>query len=117
MGPIVIKTNEQLYFRQLIGIFSYMPPFNKLNNRESEILSLLLQFNHEMADYSKEDREALILSTVNRKRIMEQLDIKSHTLRSNFMTLRKSGFIIEKRLAPWLENLKYGNNIIFKFEE
>ncbi len=96
-------------------------PYNKLRNREMEVLAIMYYFyNEKYAHLSEEDKNALIFSYDRRQEIVDRLSeegsrISKETVYNIMMDLRKKGFIGSKEMIPGkvLPNIK---QLTFNFE-
>ena len=114
---IKVKTNKDVYFRQMLELISSIPPVNGLSNREKELLSIMMRFNWKNRDLNGIEKEEAVTGKAMRHIAAEEIGIKVHTVRTLLSSLKRKGFIDEKGLAPWLGKFKYGENFEFKFKE
>lgn len=112
---IKIRTNEDIYFRQLLELVSSMKPLSSLTNREKELLSIMLRMNWKYKDLPDKDRKIFITGSRLREIAEEELDVKDHSIRTLIHMLKKKGFIVDGDLSTLLKNLKFGEDCTFKF--
>lgn len=95
-------------------------PFNKLRNREMEVLAILYYFyNEQHSDIPESKRDEYIFSYDSRQEIIEILsergvNVSKETVYNIMMDLRKKGFIDSKSInrSHLLSNTK---QLTFKF--
>jgi hypothetical protein len=115
MRRIPIKTNKDIFFRQVLELMRSLPPFNKLRPKELEILSKVMWYNDLHKNLDEETKWTVVFSTKVRKEIMKDLEISEDSLNNNLSILRKRGLVTkDNMLAPILRNLYFDKD--FKLE-
>lgn len=104
---LVIKTNKDKYFRQLVEFLKPLPPFNALMPKDldvyAEILHKYNEFGYGKLDYA----HIYVFSQEIRSMIAKKLKMSQYQFNNSISRLRKAGIV---------ENAGLGNNFIFKFD-
>ncbi len=123
---LLLELKEDKKYLEVIRMLSNIrhpneiTPYNKLRNREMEVLAIMYYFyNEKYAHLSEEDKNALIFSYDRRQEIVDRLSeegsrISKETVYNIMMDLRKKGFIDAKSINKkhLLSNI---NELNFKF--
>lgn len=113
---IEIKTNSDLFYKQLLRLFSNFNPIKKLRKREIEVLSEIMKQHYNFKDAVKDSnlRRNLVFSNDSKRTMCQNIGMSRDTFNTNLSILRKKG-ILDKN-----NNLIKALNIFpdkeFKFE-
>ena len=107
---IPLKLEKDKKYLEILRLFSNMKhpneitPYNKLRNRELELLAIIYYFyNDKYGNIPEEERNTLIFSSVGRtemQRILstEEVPVTKETVYNIMLSLRKKGLIEENRV-------------------
>ena len=107
---IPLKLEKDKRYLEILRLFSNMKhpneitPYNKLRNRELELLAIIYYFyNDKYGSIPEEERNTLIFSSVGRtemQRILstEEVPVTKETVYNIMLSLRKKGLIEENRV-------------------
>lgn len=120
---IEIKTNSDLFYRQLLELLSNFNPIKKLRTGEIKVLSEIMKQHYNFKDAVKDPnlRKNLVFSQDTKKLMCENLGISRDTFNTNLSILRKKGVLnkdnsLIKPLNIYPEKeFKFG--VTFKLEE
>ena len=120
MQRIVIPTQKDKYYRQLLELVRSMKPFNSLNNKDLDVLAMMLEEYYDLQGLLFEKRCNYIFSTEVRKKIYTALDMSGASFGNSITKLRKVG-LIEGNLfnKKFINNMRPQNKleIIFKWKQ
>ena len=114
-----IPTRPEKYFRQLIELLRPLSPFNDLTEREAQVFSELLYWNHELGDSlpDRKDRMAVLFSYETRQKIIDKVGISKEQSYNLYMSLRKKGLLGKEEIDSKYElTPDRMMEITFKFE-
>lgn len=101
--PVTINSREG--YLDLLKLLSSVPPFNTLRPRETEILAELMYFGNKYGSIDKDVRDIMTFDYTTRAQIMEKYGITTAGLNNNLTSLRKKGFITDRKVNIILPNL------------
>lgn len=110
-----IKVSESNYFRLILEFLSPLPPFDTLNGREKDVLSLLLYYNWSVADLDKSQRDAYVFSKPNKNRMRQSLGISRASFDNQLAALRRKSFITYSSILPKFEIKTIDPDLTFSF--
>lgn len=94
---IKIPTTRKKYFRQMIELLDFMPPFDGLAKREKDLFGLILYYNWYLAASEKmvkhSDRMEELFSTKTKADIRLDMDVSKEGLNNLYCSLRKKGLL------------------------
>ena len=110
------------YFRSLIVIMDFIPPFSKLRPQTKDVLAELFAYYHLIyGEYPIPERNTLLFTHDCVQEMATNIGLKINIFQNNIGLLKKEGLILslgynknvlnEKYILPELES------ITFKFEE
>lgn len=120
MKEIVIRTDEDKFFKQILKILHGMPPMNKLRPKQLEVLGEILYQQNKYKAIDEKDRNNLIFSTGGRKEMRERLGMDINVFNNNISMLKKNGMLNEDNsLKKFFSNIVFDGmfNLTFMFKE
>jgi len=103
-----LKTNPEMYFHQALGIAQEFPPYNKLTNKERQVLGEIMLAKHLGWKPT--------LNPETRKLIPQKLEISIESFRNILTALRDKG-LLENNEVPEKHMIKYLQAFNFEFYE
>lgn len=94
----VINTTERKFFRQTLELLKHFNPFNKLRNKELDVLGELLYFNYKYSNIDKELRWKLIFDYDTKIKIRDYLQISEAEINVILSSLRKKGILLGRSI-------------------
>jgi biotin operon repressor len=106
--PIPVKD----YFRVVVEIFDFTPPFSLLRERQKDVFAEFLRYHNEYKDYPDEVRDKLIFDYDTYQKIADKLGVKRSTVYNVTSELRALGLIIDNSIdkrfiIPKLDGLTF----------
>jgi hypothetical protein len=106
--PISVKD----YFRVIVEIFDFTPPFSQLRERQKDVYAELLRYHHEYKDYPVEVRNKLIFDYDTYQKIADKLGVNRSTIYNIISELRnleliKDNNLDERFIIPKLEAITF----------
>ena len=117
---LTIKTNINLFYRQLLEILSSFSPVNKLRQGEIRVLAEIMKQNFNYKNLSKTARRNVIFSKEVKEEMCDNLKISRDSLNTNLSVLRKKNILNnDNTLIKGLEifpSKSFDFKVTFKFE-
>ena len=97
---IVIPTSKDKYYRQLFEFLRPISPFNKLNNRDLDVLAGLFTEYMGLKGLDHKQRCSYIFSKDVRKKSTEKIGMSSAAYNNSINKLKKANIIEEGNTIP-----------------
>lgn len=110
-----LKATPNQYYRFALEFLSAFKPFNKLRDRQKDLLAQYLMYNDIYKDIPEEERFILIFSRGVKTKIMRNIKMTQPGVDTNLTLLRQMGFITEDGTIPEKFLFKVGSDINIKF--
>jgi len=114
-----VGTDKQRYYHQVLKLLRNFSPFNKLVDRELELLAELLSQREKIIEQNVTDpilREAILFSYEKKQEIYTKLGMSDASFRNALSGLRKKGFL-NKHTIILPVSLPYLTEVIVSFVE
>lgn len=113
-----IKTNPELYFRQLLEILSIMPPFKSLRPRQKEVLAEIYYQTHKLTKENPVTAGRLLSDYKTKEDIAEKLNISKANLYNIYKELRQTGLLVKDEInSKYRYEYMYYPEFTFRFKE
>lgn len=120
MKEIAIKSDSERFFKQLMKILHGMPPINKLNGKQIEVLSEIMYQYNKYVGYPEDDKLSIIFSKAGRDNMCERLNMDRNIFNNNLSFLRKHGMLDKDgRLKKFFSDIVFDGkfSLTFTFKE
>jgi predicted Zn-dependent protease len=118
---IKIETNIELFYRQILELFSNFNPIKDLRQAEIKVLAELMRQNYLYKELKEHLRRNIIFSQENKQEMCEKLNISRYSFNNSMSILRKANIISKdnlliKALLIFPEDV-YTFNVTFKIKK
>lgn len=96
MKQLTIKTTKNKYYRQLLEFLRPIKPFSMMNNKDLDVLGLILTEYMGLRGLKHENRCQLVFSSSVRKKIADRAGMSQAAFNNSISKIRKLGFIKDK---------------------
>ena len=115
MKVIPIKTNKEVFYRQVLEVLKSVPPINKLRPKELDVLAEIIKQKDLYSEIGAH-KYTIIFSTENRKKIRESVGISIESFNNILSALRKYNIITkDNKLNQFFESIVFAGEFKLGF--
>ena len=113
---ITVPVNSANKFTIILKVLSIFKPFSELREAELRVYAELLKLNEKYKGLSIEDKNTLVFSADNKKKIISDLELPKNSFYNILLSLRQKGILDhDKFIERYL--IKDTSQIIYKLHD